>query len=130
MKIGDVARKAGIRTSAIRFYEKAGVLPPAPRQNGQRHFAADAALQLTVIEFARKAGFTIAEIKLLFHGVRKSAPASARWRQLARKKYREMDLLISRLKNMQKLLKKSMRCHCTKLDDCGRILLSHRENPL
>ena len=128
MKIGEVARKAGIRTSAIRFYEKAGVLPPAARQNGQRHFAPDAELQLAVIEFARKAGFTIAEIKLLFHGFRKSAPASARWRQLARKKYREMDLLITRLKSMQKLLKKSMRCHCTKLDDCGRILLSQSEN--
>ena len=128
MKIGEVARKAGVRTSAIRFYEKAGVLPPAFRQNGQRRFAADVELQLAVIEFARKAGFTIAEIKLLFHGFRKSAPASARWRQLARKKYREMDLLITRLKSMQKLLKKSMRCHCTKLDDCGRILLSQSEN--
>ena len=126
MKIGEVARKAGIRTSAIRFYEKAGVLPPASRQNGQRHFSADVELQLAVIEFARKAGFTIAEIKLLFHGFRKSAPASARWRQLARKKYGEMDLLITRLKNMQILLKKSMRCDCTKLDDCGRILLLHR----
>ena len=128
MRIGEVARKAGVRTSAIRFYEKVGVLPLASRQNGQRHFAADAELQLAVIEFARKAGFTIAEIKLLFHGFRNGAPASARWRQLARKKYREMDLLITRLKNMQKLLNKSMRCHCTKLDDCGRILLSQRED--
>jgi len=128
MRIGEVARKAGVRTSAIRFYEKVGVLPLASRQNGQRHFAADAELQLAVIEFARKAGFTIAEIKLLFHGFRNGAPASARWRQLARKKYREMDLLMTRLKNMQKLLKKSMRCHCAKLDDCGRILLSQRED--
>src|SRR5215468_3860246 len=126
MKIGEIARKAGLRTSAIRFYERAGVLPPASRQNGQRHFAADVELQLAVIEFARKAGFTIAEIKLLFHGFRKGAPASARWRRLARKKYHEINLLITHLKDMQKLLKKSMRCHCTTLDDCGRILLSRR----
>jgi len=52
MKIGEVARKAGVRTSAIRFYEGAGVLPPASRQNGQRDFAAEAELQLAVIEFA------------------------------------------------------------------------------
>lgn len=128
MKIGEVARKAGVRTSAIRFYEKAGVLPPASRQNGQRHFAAEVELQLAVIEFARKAGFTIAEIKLLFHGFRKSAPASARWRRLAQKKYQEMDVQIARLKDMQKLLKRSLRCTCTKLDDCGRILLSHHED--
>ena len=35
MKIGDVARKAGIRTSAIRFYEKAGVLPRLPGKMGK-----------------------------------------------------------------------------------------------
>jgi MerR family transcriptional regulator, redox-sensitive transcriptional activator SoxR len=128
MKIGEIARRAGIRSSAIRFYEKAGVLPPASRQNGQRRFAADVELQLAVIEFARSAGFSIAEIKLLFHGFRKGAPASARWRRLARKKYQEIDLLITGLKDMQKLLKKSMRCQCIKLDDCGRILLSTREN--
>lgn len=128
MTIGEVARKAGVRTSAIRFYERAGVLPPASRQNGQRHFAAEAELQLAVIEFARKAGFTIAEIKLLFHGFRKSAPASARWRRLAQKKYHEVDVQIARLKDMQKLLKRSLRCTCTKLDDCGRILLSHHED--
>ena len=128
MKIGEIARRAGIRSSAIRFYEKAGVLPPASRQNGQRRFAADAELQLAVIEFARKAGFTIAEIKLLFHGFRKGAPASARWRRLARRKYDEIALLITRLKGMQKLLKKSMRCECTRLEDCGRILLLRRES--
>ena len=128
MKIGEIARRAGIRPSAIRFYESVGVLPQAFRQNGQRHFAADAELQLAVIEFARKAGFTIAEIKLLFHGFRNDTPALARWRQLARKKYHEMDFLITRLKVMQRLLRKSMRCHCIKLDDCGRILLLYREN--
>jgi MerR family redox-sensitive transcriptional activator SoxR len=128
MKIGEVASKAGIHASAIRFYEKAGVLPPAFRQNGQRRFAADVELQLAVIEFARRAGFSIAEIKLLFHGFRRGAPASARWRRLARKKYQEIDLLITRLKDMHKLLKQSMRCQCIRLDDCGRILLSVREN--
>ena len=127
MKIGEVARKAGVRTSAIRFYEKAGVLPPAARQNGQRRYAADAERQLAVIEFARKAGFTVGEIKLLFHGFRKNAPASARWARLARKKYHEMNIQIARLKDMQKLLKKSMNCHCASLDACGRILLSQRE---
>jgi MerR family redox-sensitive transcriptional activator SoxR len=128
MRIGEIARKAGVRASAIRFYEKAGVLPPAARQNGQRRYAAEAECQLAVIEFARKAGFTVAEIKLLFHGFRRNAPASARWARLARKKYHELDMQIACLKDMQGLLKKSMRCHCVNLNACGRILLSQREN--
>ena len=128
MKISELARKAGIRSSAIRFYEKAGILPPASRQSGQRNFTPEAELYLAVIAAARSAGFTIAEIKMLFHGFRKNTPASARWRILARKKFDEIDLQISRMRNMQKLLKNSMRCRCMRLEDCGRIVLSRRNN--
>ena len=45
-----------------------------------------------------------------------------------RKKYHEMDIQIACLKEMQKLLKKSMSCRCASLDACGRILLSQRAN--
>lgn len=128
MKISELARKAGIRSSAIRFYEKAGILPPASRQSGQRDFTPDAELYLAVIAAARSAGFTIAEVRMLFHGFRKDTPASARWRSLARKKFDEIELQISGLRSMQKLLRNSMRCHCIKLEDCGRIVLSRRNN--
>src|SRR6266498_4596340 len=128
MRIGELARKAGIRASAIRFYERAGVLPRASRQNGQRDFTPEAELYLAVIDFARRAGFTIAEIRLVFQGFGEGTPASARWRRLAQTKYNEIDLLISRMESMQKLLRNSMRCRCIKLEDCGRMLLSRRTN--
>ncbi len=128
MKIGEVARKAGIAPSAIRFYESAGLLPRASREGGQRCFSANLQLYLAIIEFARKAGFTIAEIKFFFHGFQKGTPASARWRRLARNKFDELDLQIARLKSMQALLTKSMRCKCVKLEDCGRILLSQSKS--
>jgi MerR family redox-sensitive transcriptional activator SoxR len=85
MKIGEVAKKAGIRPSAIRFYERAGVLPPASRKSGQRHFGSDVELYLTIIERARQAGFTIAEIKVLFNGFQKGTPASVRWKSWPRR---------------------------------------------
>jgi DNA-binding transcriptional MerR regulator len=78
-----------------------------------------------------KAGFTIAEIKLLFHGFQEGTPASDRWRGLAGKKLHELDLLILRMKSMQKLLRSSLRCRCIRLEDCGRALLfrSGRKSP-
>jgi MerR family transcriptional regulator, redox-sensitive transcriptional activator SoxR len=124
MRIGAVARKAGIRPSAIRFYERVGVLPPASRRSGQRHFGSDVTRHLAVIEFARKAGFTIAEIKLLFNGFKEVRPASMRWKELAQKKWTEMESQIERLKGMQRLLEKSTQCRCIKLDDCGRMMLA------
>lgn len=124
MRIGELARKAGIRPSAVRFYERTGILPPASRQGGQRHYTPEAELYLAVIGGARRAGFTIAEIKTLFHGFRESTPASERWQRLAREKYNEIDRLIRRLQTMQKLLRKGVRCRCIRLEDCGRIIVT------
>lgn len=124
MKIGEVAKKAGIRPSAIRFYERAGVLPPASRISGQRRFGADVELYLTIIEHARQAGFTIAEIKVLFNGFQEGKPASARWKELAQKKSDDIEAQMRRLQNMQRLLKQSMECRCIKIVDCGRLMRS------
>jgi len=129
MKIGELAQKVGLRPSTIRFYESVGVLPRASRQSGQRRFDVETELYLRVIEFARKAGFTVAEIKLLFHGFKESAPASHRWKKLADMKIRDMDLLMKRLRTMRRLLKASMNCRCIKLEDCGRILSSGHRVP-
>ena len=123
MKIGEIARRAGLRPSAIRFYEKAGILPPALRKSGQRSFSVEAVLYLGLIGFARQAGFSVAEIRTLFQGFREGTPASARWQRLARKKYRELGLIVVKLKSMQALLKKAMCCKCIRLADGGRIVL-------
>jgi MerR family redox-sensitive transcriptional activator SoxR len=124
MRIGEVAKKAGVRPSAIRFYERAGVLPPASRESGQRRFGADIELYLTIIEHARQAGFTIADIKVLFNGFQEAKPASTRWRELAQKKSVEIETQMRRLQNMQRLLKQSMECHCVRIEDCGRLMRS------
>jgi MerR family redox-sensitive transcriptional activator SoxR len=128
MKIGELAQKVGLRPSTIRFYESVGVLPRVSRQSGQRRFDVQTESYLRVIDFARKAGFTVAEIKLLFHGFNESTTASRRWKKLARGKIQAMDLLMKRLSIMRGLLKASMSCRCIKLDDCGRRLMhsSHR----
>src|SRR5215472_5478841 len=123
MRIGEIARRAGLRPSAIRFYEKAGILPPAFRKSGQRSFSAEAELCLGVIGVARQPGFSIAEIRTLFQGFREGTAASTRWQHLARKKHRELGLMVIKLKSMQALLKKAMRCKCIRLADCGRIVL-------
>jgi len=123
MRIGEIARRAGVRPSAIRFYEKAGILPPAFRQNGQRSFSADAVLHLGIIAVAREAGFSVAEIRTLFRGFDAGASASKRWKRLARKRLKDLDLLVVKIRHMQSLLRKAIRCQCLDLKDCGRIIL-------
>jgi len=128
VKIGEVAKKVGIRPSAIRFYERAGVLPPANRKSGQRRYGSEVELYLTIIGYARDAGFTIAEIKVLFNGFQEDKPASARWAELAQKKWNDIESQKKRLQHMQRLLKQSMRCRCVQLEDCARMMLAQSRN--
>src|SRR5438093_607943 len=66
LAISDVARVFGLRTSAIRYYEQIGILPPAMRKNGQRRYDNSALFRLAVVQRARETGFTLEEIRQLF----------------------------------------------------------------
>lgn len=64
MRIGDLARKTGLSTSRIRFYEGRGLLPPADRaDNGYRDYPASTVGMLDFIERAQALGFSLREIQ-------------------------------------------------------------------
>jgi MerR family transcriptional regulator, redox-sensitive transcriptional activator SoxR len=56
MTIGEVARTAGLQTSAIRYYEKIGLLPKTQRIGGQRRYEPGVLNYLEVIDVAKRAG--------------------------------------------------------------------------
>lgn len=63
MKIGEIAKAAGVTTSRIRFYEREGIIPPADRgPNGYRDYPDDLVALLRFIEQAQGLGFTLREI--------------------------------------------------------------------
>ena len=127
MTIGEVARRAGLQTSAIRYYEKIGLLPRTQRVGGQRRYDPGVLNYLEVINVARGAGFRIDEIRHLFHGFGRGTPAFRRWQLLARRNITEIDDLIARAKKMKRLLEKADRCRCLDLEDCGKAFLRERK---
>ncbi len=126
MTIGEVARRASLRASAVRYYEKIGLLPPPARLRGQRRYASSVLEHLAVISVAKQAGFRIDEIKKLFHGFRNGVPAFRRWHILAQRKLVELDEMIVRAKQIKRLLRKAESCKCLSLEDCGRAFLRKR----
>ncbi len=121
LTIGDVAKRAGMRTSAIRYYEEVGVLPPAARQSGQRRYDPAVLDRLAVVRLAQEAGFSVAEIRELVSGFERSGVASERWQALAQRKEAELDRLIAQAEGMKALLAESLRCGCITLDACSWI---------
>ena len=83
LTIGEVAQLAGLRRSALRYYESVGLLPPPERVNGRRRYDHSVLQQLAVLRLAQQAGFTVAEMRVLVHGFPSDIPVSARWRTLA-----------------------------------------------
>ena len=124
MTISEVARRTGLRTSAIRYYEKIGLLPKTQRISGQRRYEPGVFNYLAVIDVAKQAGFRVDEMRHLFHGFGKGMPAFHRWQVLAQRKITEMDSLIARAKKMKRLLQKADRCKCLDLEDCGKVFLA------
>ncbi len=117
MRIGELARTTGLAPSAIRFYEEEGLLPTARRLSGRRVFDETALDHLTVVQLAKDAGFTLAEIRRLVNEFGKN-----RWRSLAERKLGEVRLAAARLQTMTRLLERLLRCDCPDIDFCGRTI--------
>jgi len=122
MSIGEVARRAGVAPSAIRYYERLGLLPAPPRAGGKRRYGAEVLDWLSLIALAREAGFTMAEIKRLVSGSVPGTRPSARWHELASRKLAEIDAMVARAERMRALLRVVLDCGCFRLEDCSALL--------
>lgn len=120
LTIGDVAARAGVRTSALRYYEDEGLLVPAGRVSGQRRYDAGAVEVLTVIRFCRALGFSLEEIRTLLT-VPRGERKKTRWRGLVDAKLAEADAAIARAEAMKALLQVSRDCDCVDLEQCAAL---------
>ena len=116
--IGQVARRAGLRPSAIRYYESAGLLPAPPRLHGWRRYGEDIFTTLAAIDLARHAGFSLAEIRTLLVQRSSRATAGTHWISLTRQKLRDVDDLIDRARTMKQLLLRGAKCGCVEIRTC------------
>jgi MerR family transcriptional regulator, redox-sensitive transcriptional activator SoxR len=121
LSIGELARRSGLSTPTIRYYEEVGLLPRAPRVSGRRAYEEGTLDRLLVIAFAKEAGFTLREIRQLFNGFASETPAGVRWQKLATAKLAEMEALAVRVEAMKELLRVALRCGCVELDSCAEL---------
>jgi MerR family redox-sensitive transcriptional activator SoxR len=119
LTIGQLAQHFGLNTSAIRYYERVGVLPEPVRESGQRRYGPDAIRRLEVLEVAKRAGFTLDEARLLLQRTDAGSPAFEAVRDLAARKLPELDALIERAQAMRAWMLTATDCSCTTLDVCA-----------
>jgi MerR family redox-sensitive transcriptional activator SoxR len=119
LTIGQVAERAGVNTSHIRYYERVGVLPPAERVAGMRRYRDDVLHRLSIINIAQRAGLTLEEIAPLTGPANRSADASRHIRRLADEKLPHIEALIARAQAVGNWLQIARTCDCESVDVCG-----------
>jgi MerR family redox-sensitive transcriptional activator SoxR len=108
--IGELADKAGVATSAIRYYESIGLLPEPYRVSGQRRYGEETLKRLEFIAAAQRAGFTLREITELSDGFDVSA--------LAKRKLPEVQAELRLARERKKWLEAAATCDCASPDEC------------
>jgi DNA-binding transcriptional MerR regulator len=116
--IGELARRTGVATSALRYYERIGLLSPARRAGGKRHYTPSSAERVALIRLYQNAGFTLAEIGPLLAA---TTPGRRGWDRLAEIKLAELDARIADAQRAKKLINHALECPHRDLLTCPRF---------
>ncbi|HEY5886577.1 MAG TPA: MerR family transcriptional regulator [Acidimicrobiales bacterium] len=115
LTIGEVATRAGVATSALRYYDELGLLPPATRVSGQRRYRPEAVARVGVILLLTDVGFTLAEVGMLLASRAESPQA---WHALAEAKVDELRRAEASAQLARTALEHAMKCPKDDIVDC------------
>src|ERR1700694_6260362 len=127
LSIGDVAAASGLRPSAIRYYEDAGILPKPDRLSGKRRYHSETIDRLMLIRFCSRLGMRLTDIRALLANPRGSL-AKEHWRGLVDGKLEEIAELIEAARGVERGLRDSRDCDCVTLASC-EFLRDERAKP-
>jgi len=105
MTIGEVARRAGVATSTVRYYERRGLLAPDGRQSGQRRYRPESLRRLVFIGMLQDAGLSLDDITGVL-----GAGAVREWKAIASRRLELLNEEIERLARARDYLEGALLC--------------------
>ena len=119
LTIGDLAKRCGVATSALRFYEQLGLIGAERNSAGHRRYPQATIRRVAFIVFAQKIGVTLEEIgEELAKLPKNRVPERSDWSKLSDGWTRRIDDRISELQRMRAGLTECIGCGCLSLDRC------------
>jgi DNA-binding transcriptional MerR regulator len=103
--IGQLAQRAGVAPSAVRYYERRGLLSPDGRQSGQRRYEPETLRRLVFIGMLQDAGLALDDIRGIL-----DAPSVRSWKAIARRRLELLDDEIARLQQAREYLAGALLC--------------------
>ena len=115
LTIGELARRAGVAASTLRYWEELGLLPAPARISGQRRYAESAVGLVGVILLLQDAGFTLAEQKAL---AASRGVTTDDWRRLAARKLAELGEQIAQAQAAREAIEHALNCPHEDILEC------------
>jgi len=120
LSIGDVASRAGVATSALRFYESNGLITSERAPSGHRRYHRDALRRIAFIRVAQRIGLSLEEIGDALATLPSArAPTAADWERLSRGWRTRLDDEIAALVRVRDQLSSCIGCGCLSLRTCA-----------
>ena len=118
--VGEIARRAGVATSALRFYEDHGLIHAERNESGHRRYHAVVLRRVSFIRTAQRVGLSLAEIRSALESLPDHrTPTATDWERLASSWRPRLDEQIALLTRMRDQLDECIGCGCLSLSACG-----------
>lgn len=119
LSIGDLSVRTGLSVSAIRFYEKKGLIKPDRNEGNQRRYEGSDIRRLSFILIAQQIGLSIEEIKETMAALPEGrTPTKADWSKISRNFRKTLDERIAMMERMRDRLDGCIGCGCLSLKAC------------
>ena len=119
LSIGDVAQRSGVATSALRFYERRGLIASARTDGNQRRYDRAVLRRLAFIQAGRAAGISLERIGFALGTLPTSRTPSRRdWERLSHRWRDDLDARIAVLTALRERLTTCIGCGCLSIDKC------------
>jgi len=120
LTIGQLAERAGVATSAVRFYEANGLITSERNEAGHRRFRADVLRRVSFIKVAQRVGLTLDEIRRELASLPdQRTPTTRDWAKFARSWQPMLDERIALLESMREKLDGCIGCGCLSMTSCA-----------
>ena len=125
--IGELARRSGVATSALRFYESRGLISASRTTGRQRRFARPTLRRVAFIQAAQRVGLSLEEIGTALHRLpERRTPTKEDWALVSRSWKGLLRSRIEELETLQTRLTSCIGCGCLSLKTCGLLNVNDR----
>ena len=121
LTIGELASRSGVSQSALRFYEREGLIAARRTEGNQRRYPSVTLRRVALVQAGKAAGIPLDRIRAALETLPEEKPTKRDWERLSRSWRRELDERIATLEAIRGRLSTCIGCGCLSLRTCALL---------